>query len=333
MIRSALILAAGLGTRLAPLSAIRAKAALPVAGDAIIRRQVGWLAAAGVRRVIVNLHHLPATVTGVLGHGDDLGVAVRYSWEPRVLGSAGGPRQAFALVDDEQLIVVNGDTITDLDLASLVAAHEARRPLVTMAVTAARPGYNALLVDAAGQFTGVRPAGANPSAESAGLDPVHFMGVQIMERRACASLAPGVAAETVKALYPALAAHDPASVVVWRSHASFFDVGTPAEYLRTAQAIAAGLGLPLDRGPGTQVDATADVSGSVLWNGVHVGAGAVVRDCVVADGVTVPSGTVLERATVVRRAHRVAAAGDVTLGDTIVVPFGAVAVPFGAAAK
>ena len=60
MIDTALILAAGLGTRLAPLSAVRAKAALPVAGEALIRRQVRWLAAAGVRRVVVNLHHLPA---------------------------------------------------------------------------------------------------------------------------------------------------------------------------------------------------------------------------------------------------------------------------------
>jgi len=325
VIESALILAAGLGTRLAPLSAIRAKAALPVAGDAIIRRQVRWLAAAGVRRVIVNLHHLPATVTGVLGHGDDLGVAVHYSWEPRLLGSAGGPRQAFDLIDDEQLIVVNGDTITDLDLPALVAAHESLQPLVTMAVTAARPGYNALLVDAGGGFAGVRPAGASQDCAAAGLQPVHFMGVQIVERRAFASLPPRTAAETVKTLYPALAARDRHALRVWPTTASFFDVGTPAEYLRTTQAIAARLGLPLDHGPGSRVDATAEVIGSVLWNGVHVGAGAIVRDCVLADDVSVPPGTVIERATLVRRVDRVPTPGDIPLGDCVAVPFGAAA--------
>ena len=71
VIDSAIILAAGLGTRLAPLSAVRAKAALPIAGQPIIRRQLAWLAEAGVRRVVVNLHHLPWTVTRVVGHGDD----------------------------------------------------------------------------------------------------------------------------------------------------------------------------------------------------------------------------------------------------------------------
>ncbi len=265
MIETALILAAGLGTRLAPLSAMRAKAALPVAGEAIIRHQVRWLAEAGVRRVIVNLHHLPATVTAVLGHGDDLGVSVRYSWEARVLGSAGGPRQAFDLVDDERLLVVNGDTITDLDLPALLAAHEDQRPLVTMAAAAARPGYNALLVDSAGAFAGVRPADAPPGPDGAGLEPVHFVGVQIVERRAVAEVPQGAAAETVKSLYPGLRTRQPDAVRVWRSEASFFDVGTPAEYLRTVHAVAARLGRPLDRGDGTHVEGTADVTGTVLW--------------------------------------------------------------------
>lgn len=325
MIDTALILAAGLGTRLAPLSAIRAKAALPVAGEAIIRRQVRWLAAAGVRHVIVNLHHLPATVTAVLGHGDDLGVDVRYSWEPQVLGSAGGPRQAFDLVTGDRLIVVNGDTITDLDLPALVAAHVRVRPLVTMAVASARSGYNALLVDGAGCFVGVRRAGAGSAGEPAGVQAVHFMGVQVVDRRAFAGVAPGTPEETVKSLYPHLVDIEPTAVRGWRSDASFFDVGTPAEYLRTAQALAARLGLPLDRGAGTRVDATAEVVGSVLWNDVQVGARASLRECVVADGVTVPPGATVERATVVRRADRVPADTDVALGEAVAVPFGAAA--------
>ncbi len=322
MIDTALILAAGLGTRLAPLSAIRAKAALPVAGEAIIRHQVRWLAAAGVRHVIVNLHHLPATVAAVLGHGDDLGVTVRYSWEGQVLGSAGGPRQAFDLVDTERLLVVNGDTITDLDLPALVAEHARTQPLVTMAATrAARPGYNALLVNDAGCLTGVIRVGetlaTGPSAQHA----VHFMGVQVLERRACADVPPGTPAETVKWLYPRLLARDPSSVRVWRRDAAFHDVGTPAEYLRTAQTIAAQLGRPLDRGTGVRVDPSAQVLRSVLWNDVHVGAGAALTDCVVGDGVVVPPGLRLANAAVVRRDSQPPGAPGVTHGDLLAVPF------------
>ena len=87
-----------------------------MAGEALIRRQIRWLAAAGITRVVVNLHHRPATITALVGHGDDLGVAVSYSWESTILGSAGGPRRALDLLDRDRFLIVNGDTLTDLDL-------------------------------------------------------------------------------------------------------------------------------------------------------------------------------------------------------------------------
>lgn len=321
MIDTALILAAGLGTRLAPLSSLRAKAALPVAGEALIRHQVRWLAAAGVRRVLVNLHHLPATVTRVLGHGDDLGVEVRYSWEPQVLGSAGGPRQAFDLVDDERLLVVNGDTITDLDLAGLVAAHAAHRPLVTMAVTPARPGYNALLVNGDGAFAGVRPASATGDVLPPGQRAVHFMGVQVIERAAVTPVPRGAPAETVKWLYPELCRTSPEAVRVWDSAASFFDVGTPAEYLRTAQTLAATWHRPLDRGARCDIHPGAIVAGSVLWDDVRVEAGATLQDCIVGDGVRVPAAARVTQATIVRLADRRPQPGDLALDGLVAVPF------------
>ena len=99
--RSALLLTAGLGTRLAPLTEVRAKPAVPVAGEPLVRRITRWLARQGVDDLVLNLHHLPSTVTGVMGDGSDLGVRVRYSWEqPIVLGSAGGPRQALPIIND-----------------------------------------------------------------------------------------------------------------------------------------------------------------------------------------------------------------------------------------
>ena len=322
MIDTALILAAGLGTRLAPLSEIRAKAALPVAGEAIIRHQIRWLADAGVRHVVVNLHHLPATVTATLGHGHDLGVTVRYSWEPRVLGSAGGPRQALDLVDADRILIVNGDTITDLDLAALVAEHARNRPLVTMAATYVPwAGYNALLVNGAGCLAGVARAGSAPDPHAAGLQAVHFMGIQVAERRAFQDVPRDTPSETVKWLYPLLLAADDASVRVWRSPASYFDVGTPADYLRTAQTFAAARGRPLDRGTGVHVDPTADVSGSVLWDHVRVGAGASVRDCVLADGVDVPPGMRVSRATVVQASARAWATSGGAHANLLVVPF------------
>src|ERR1700686_3220149 len=125
-IRHALILSAGLGTRLRPLTTVRAKPAIPVAGDPIVRRIARWLAGSGAPDVGVNLHHLPDTIARVLGDGSDLGARVRYSWEqPAVLGSAGVPRLALPMLEADTFFVVNGDTITDLDLRGLASAHEA----------------------------------------------------------------------------------------------------------------------------------------------------------------------------------------------------------------
>ena len=73
----------------------------------------------------VNLHYLPHTLTAVLGDGSDLGARVRYSWEqPVVLGSAGGPRQAADIVGADTFWLVNGDTLTDVDLSAMADAHE-----------------------------------------------------------------------------------------------------------------------------------------------------------------------------------------------------------------
>ena len=87
----ALILAAGLGTRLRPLSSVRAKPALPIAGLPLIVRTLDWLRRAGITRVVINLHSCAATITRIVGDGSAFGVEVRYSWERDVLGSAGGP--------------------------------------------------------------------------------------------------------------------------------------------------------------------------------------------------------------------------------------------------
>ena len=90
---------------------------MPVAGTPLIVRILQWLRAAGVRRVVMNLHHRPETITRVVGDGSAWDVRVRYSWEPEILGSAGGPRRALPLLDAERFLIVNGDTLTDCNLA------------------------------------------------------------------------------------------------------------------------------------------------------------------------------------------------------------------------
>lgn len=321
MIDTAILLAAGFGSRLAPLSAVRAKGALPVAGEILLRRQIRWLAAAGVRHVVVNLHHRPASITGRVGHGDDLGVDVRYSWESVVLGSAGGPRRAFDLVDAPRAFIVNGDTLTDLDLGALAAAHARLGGLVTLAATPdARPGYNALVLDDDGRWLGVARHDQPVPSALAGRRQVHFIGVQVTERTAFDGVSADAPSEVLKQVYPALIARDPSAVRVMPGVAAFHDIGTPAEYLRTVRALADAEGVALDRGRGTQVAAGAVVRDSVLWDGVHVDAGAEVHGCVVADGVHVPAATRLSHAAVIRRADALDGVPGHAQGDLWIAP-------------
>ena len=96
----ALVLTAGLGTRLQPLTYLRAKAAVPVNGETLARRAVRWLVSQGVADLVLNLHHRPETITASVGDGSDMSARVRYSWEQPLLGSAGGPRHALPLLID-----------------------------------------------------------------------------------------------------------------------------------------------------------------------------------------------------------------------------------------
>ncbi len=135
----ALVLTAGLATRLRPLSSVRAKAALPVAGEVLVLRILRWLRRSGVTRVVLNLHHRAETITREVGDGSAIGLEARYSWEPEVLGSAGGPARALPLLEADRFLIVNGDTLADVDLTALAAQHVDTNAVVTMAVVDARP--------------------------------------------------------------------------------------------------------------------------------------------------------------------------------------------------
>jgi mannose-1-phosphate guanylyltransferase len=295
-----IVLAAGLGTRLHPITHRLAKPAVPVAGKALVVRVLEWLHREGVRDVVVNLHHLPATVTGIVGDGTQLGLRVRYSWEREILGSAGGPRLALSLWPGLQgpCLITNGDTLTDFSLAPLLAAHAADRhegALVTMAVVRnERPDhYNGLRLDADGRVLAFVPKGHTE-------ETWHFVGVQVVEPQVFDGIPVGVAAETVAGVYRDLVLDRPGAVRAWRVEATFLDVGTPADYIAASLHMAAREGHPGDvilEAPWTPdarravVDPTARLTSCVVWPDATVGAGAVLDRCVVLSGVTVPAGT------------------------------------------
>jgi NDP-sugar pyrophosphorylase family protein len=297
----ALVLTAGLGTRLQPLTFTRAKAAVPVDGEPLARRAIRWLVSHGVRELVLNLHHRPESITAAVGDGSDLGARVRYSWESPVLGSAGGPRHALPLLldgaPDGPYVLVNGDTLTDVDLPAMNRRHGETGARVSMAlVPNPRPDkYGGVRLDASGAVTGFTRRGSpEPS--------FHFIGPQVVNADVFADLPDGVPAESVVEVYPRLMRDDPGSVRGFVGNWSFLDIGTPADLLETSLALAASDGRA-DRprwGRRVLVDPSARVTRSVLWDDVTIGAGAEIIECVIADGVTIPPGARHRRASIVR---------------------------------
>ena len=297
----ALVLAAGRGTRLHPLTLARAKAAAPVDGDPLARRTIRWLVAQGFDDLVLNLHHKPESITAAVGDGSDLGARVRYSWESPVLGSAGGPRRALPLLLDSSrertFALVNGDTLTNVDLRAMIDFHRASGALVTMAlIPNPRPEkYGGVTLDESRAALGFTRRG---SAETS----FHFIGPQIVEAEVFASLPDGVPAESVLEVYPKLIEARRGSVMGFVGDWSFQDIGTPADLLQTSLDLAAAAGRP-DRprwGRNVRVDPAARVTRSVLWDEVVVGADALIEECVIADGVTVPPGARYRRCAIAR---------------------------------
>ena len=294
----ALVLTAGLATRLQPLSSVRAKAALPVGGEALVSRILRWLHAAGVRRVVLNLHHQAASITRIVGDGSAFGLSVRYSWEPEVLGSAGGPARAMPLLASDRFLIVNGDTLTDIDLRALAAQHVDTNALVTMAVVDADPRYNAIVANEAGIVSGFsKREPGTPGTPGT----FHFIGVQAVNASVFAGVSPDTKSETVHGIYPALVAARTGGVRIFHTTREFYDIGSPRDYLQTALAFARREHKPVDRGRDCVVAADARIADTVLWDRVHVGAGANLSRCVVADDVSVPAGAAYSDCSLVMR--------------------------------
>lgn len=130
MVRNAMILAAGRGTRLAPLTDHCPKPMIRLAGTPLIVHQLRWLRRAGVRAVLINLHHLGDQIEAAIGDGSALGLRVAYSREESLLDTGGGIRNALPRLRPGPFLVLNGDIWTDYPFRRLLAARPARAHLV-----------------------------------------------------------------------------------------------------------------------------------------------------------------------------------------------------------
>jgi mannose-1-phosphate guanylyltransferase len=177
----ALILAAGLGTRLRPITHLLPKPMLPVFGVPLIEHIVVQLKDQGIDRIFVNLHHMPEKVMDHLQDGRRLGVEIRYSLEPKILGTAGAIKKLEEELRGAPFLVVNGDTVRPISLEALLERHRALGKAVTLLLQEdpEGPDSESVFLSEGGEVAGFWSLGTREAPSC--IKPCHFLGVQVME--------------------------------------------------------------------------------------------------------------------------------------------------------
>ena len=285
-----MILAAGFGTRLLPLTLCRAKAAIPYRNRPLICHCLEALAAAGVQDVEINLHHLPDSVRRAVAAAAVPIHRIHYSHEPEILGTAGALNPVRPRLGSDPFLLVNGKIVFDFDLGPAMRRHRESDALATLVLVDRSPGedFNPVFVGSDGNVCGFAR-----SAEERALPGLVFTGIHLLGPKVWKYVPPAGFCDMVRDVYiPALKAGE--LLGAYHAPGRWLEFSTLQRYLR--------LNVDSGRnwvGAGSRVSPAASISNSVLWDDVHIAAGCSLENCVVADGVELPAGTILRNTAVV----------------------------------
>lgn len=180
----AMILAAGFGTRLRPLTNTVPKALVPVAGRPLIEYNLLLLKAYGIEDIVINLHHLGGKIREALGDGSAYGLRITYSPEDPILESGGGIKNAQSFLDGDTFLVINCDTIIDVNLNTLIAAHQQTKSVATLVLRSdpEAASYGLLETEAHGRLRRIRGEPREVTVTEP-LSQYMFTGCQVLEPR------------------------------------------------------------------------------------------------------------------------------------------------------
>lgn len=301
----AMILAAGFGTRLFPLTIDRTKPAIPFLGKPLVGYVAEYIAGFGIKDFVVNLHHQPDSVIDALGDGSDFGVHISYTREePRILGTAGALDNARHLLEDDTFLVVNGKIITDIDIADAVKTHKTSGAIATMVLKPNSKRERFTIVEESDGFvTGFGDYSMPPDEEeirnpqSAIRYPLMFTGIHILEPQVFDYIPRGVYSDIVPTFYnPAL--RNGQKIAAHITTANWFELSTIPRYLDISLAMMNGGNVHYGRN--CKLSGSASIRDSVIWDDVIIGDKATLYRTIVADDVVIKSGEHFENAAIVR---------------------------------
>jgi mannose-1-phosphate guanylyltransferase len=320
----AMVMAAGLGTRLRPITYALPKPLAPVVNRPIMEHIVELLRGHGYTELVSNLSYLPEQIRDHFGNGERFGVELTWSYEEELLGTAGGVRKVrdFLLEDDGSFLVLGADALTDVDLASLREFHDSHDGVATLAVKRVpdTTQYGVVIQGSDGRVQGFQE---KPDPAEALSDLANCM-IYLMRPQVFDYFPSEPVVDWALDVFPALLEND-VPFYVHEIDAYWNDIGNLHELLEgnfdalegrvqvryDAEPISEGVLAPA----GTAVPGTADITGPVLlgegcelaedaWlhgplvlgEGSRIGSGAQLRESVVLAGADVPAGAMLGRA-------------------------------------
>jgi mannose-1-phosphate guanylyltransferase len=290
----AMILAAGEGTRLKPLTEICPKALVPVANKPVLERLIAFLVNHGVKEIIVNAHHHYQKVVDYLKGDNEFGAPVEVRVEKKILGTGGGIKNTQNFWDQAPFIVINGDILTDIDLQKAYDYHLKQGNLVTL-VLHDFPVHNKIMVDDDMNILAIE-RGTNVSGALA------FAGIQVMDPAVLELMPEDTNYSIIRCYKKLIKEARPIRGYRVTGH-SWIDIGTISDYLRANHHLVSDHKIAVDSECHIDPDATlaewavlgkrcavekgALVERSVLWSDVIVREGVRVVDSVVASGIVV----------------------------------------------
>jgi mannose-1-phosphate guanylyltransferase len=323
----AMVLAAGLGTRLRPITYGIPKPMAPVANRPIMEHILRLLRRHDHGEVVANLSYLSDQITGRFGDGLELGVSIQWSFEEKLLGTAGGVRNVREFFGDESFVVMAADALTDLDLGELRRAHEANDGIATLAATRVTDTreYGVILTGDDGRVQGFQE---KPDPAEALSDLANCM-IYVLEPEVFDYFPDAEEVDFALDVFPALLADD-VPFYVHDASGYWNDVGSLDEYRQgNFDAITGVVEVEMDgeqvadgviAGEGTRLPSGAELTGPVLLgrgcelgaglrlegpvvvgDGCRLGDGVSLRESVLLDGLSLPAGTSLARAVAAAR--------------------------------
>lgn len=310
-----MLLAAGLGTRLRPLTNFLAKPAVPLLNRPLALYSLDLFRTAGIRRIAVNLHHNPASVRNALSGQPE---SILYSYEDPILGTAGGIGKVRSFFKGHNIVVTNGKIYFEEDLSRVIQQHRETGAAVTLVLVpvTADNSFNPVLLDNHQNIVGFSRSFRHSNddldlkeASGRGVQPYVFTGIHVLDEEVL-DFIPDGPCDTVMDVYPRLMTQG-YPVKGFISGSFWREFSTPGRYLRSSMEILQRKNLSVSSlstlpascrnviaGANVSVSENSKIEDTILWNDVSIAPSCSVRNAIVVGSVRLPKNTSVENAIV-----------------------------------